>query len=217
MQSVTKEEIIDKGWLRIDFPVERSLVELAEFLGDIIPQPNGKPTTELVQKASTKQGNSLSSRFGYGEFPLHTDGVGMPLPPSLILLRAKSEDCSMQPTRIASIEWPQESSKKHEVLTKTQMTVDIGTARFYSPVINRKTNNRPEFIRYNPCCMIAPRAAADFEETLDSLVQSANVQEIHWKTGTVIALHNWRVLHGRGNAANEKTIGKRMLERCWIR
>jgi hypothetical protein len=212
-----KQEIIDKGWLEIDFPIECHLFELANVLGNIVPQPNGKFIAELLQKPSEKQGNSLSSRFGYGEFPLHTDGVGMPLPPLLILLRVKSEDSSMQPTRIATIKWPNESSKKYELLAETQMVVNVGSTRFYSPIINRKTSRRAEFIRYNPSCMTAPQAGSDFVETLDCIIKNAQVKDIFWKTGTVIALNNWRILHGRGNVTNVSNIGNRTLERCWIR
>ncbi len=212
-----RQEIIEKGWLEICLPTTYSLAEFAANIGTILPDAKGNLTTVLKQKKADSVTNSLSSRFGYGAFPFHTDGVGFPVPPNILLLRALDLDKSQQSTDINVVSWPEEGSKDYSLLANTPIIFNLGATRFYSPILNRAGLNRTEFIRYNPCCMVYPPIAkVELEKAIETLLEKAKIKKIQWVEEKIIAINNWRVLHGRGQVTHVKYIGNRTLERCWV-
>jgi alpha-ketoglutarate-dependent taurine dioxygenase len=72
-----------------------------------------------------------------------------------------------------------------------------GRNSFFSTILSKA---RP-FVRFDPGCMTA--TTSDGEKALEVLsrhIWSDYVETIHWKTGAVLVMDNWRLLHGRGRA-----------------
>jgi len=78
---------------------QQQFLDLAISLGDIVPTSNG----ELIQQLRTKdkkeaKPNPLSSKYGMGAFPMHTDTAFHHTPAKCILLRAAGEDFERETT-----------------------------------------------------------------------------------------------------------------------
>ncbi len=213
-----KDKVINSGWACLDVPITEPLSEVAKLLGDIFPVKNHSITSIIKQQNKNLDSNSLSSRFGFGEFPLHTDGATFSIPPRFILLRAAVNDTSKQSTIIAHFEWPEPSSEFYKLWADAMMIVETGTSNFFAPLISRKTHNRDDFIRYNPCCMFpACNSSHHSFKLFQSFILEAQLHEVEWVKGQVVVLDNWRVLHGRSIAKSPQNIGMRELERCWVK
>jgi hypothetical protein len=76
MRSISiNKKLADCGWVEVDeIRSTEALIILAESLGKIIPHPDGNHLNLVKPKSSEKAINgSFSNKYGYGEFPFHTD------------------------------------------------------------------------------------------------------------------------------------------------
>lgn len=145
--------------------------------------------------AAEARPNSLSSRYGRGAQPFHTDGAHLLEPPDFVLLLA--EKTSEVPTllwkcEIIHYQLPSYTDLKHGVFL-----VHNGSESFF-----RTAASGPN-LRYDPGCM-APcdersrRAVRFFAGVTKSAV------EHHWDVpGKVLLIDNRRVLHARAAAEDE--------------
>ncbi|KAB8197654.1 hypothetical protein FH608_003735 [Nonomuraea phyllanthi] len=154
------------------------------------------PVTSLRPLDTTEaKPNSLSSRYGKGTQPLHTDGAHLPEPPDFVLLLA--EKPSEVPTllwkcRIIDYQRPSYNDLRHGVFL-----VNNGSESFF------RTAASGLDLRYDPGCMTpcderSRRAADFFTDATKSVV------EHHWdEPGKVLLINNRRVLHARAAAEDE--------------
>jgi alpha-ketoglutarate-dependent taurine dioxygenase len=69
------KKLADYGWAEVDeIRSTEALLILAESIGKIIPHPDGNHLNVVKPKSSKNAINgSFSNKYGYGEFPFHTD------------------------------------------------------------------------------------------------------------------------------------------------
>jgi hypothetical protein len=139
--------------------------------------------------------NSLSSSYGKGAQPLHTDGAHLAEPPDFVLLLAKQK--SEVPTllwkcEIIHYQIPSYTDLKHGVFL-----VRNGSESFFRTAASGLN------LRYDPGCMTPcdqrARNAASFFAAV-----TKSPAEHHWDTpDKVLLIDNRRVLHARASAEDE--------------
>lgn len=154
------------------------------------------PVTSLRPvDAGEAKSNSLSSRYGRGAQPLHTDGAHLLEPPDLVLLAA--ETTSAIPTllwkrKIIHFQNRVSTDMRHGVFL-----VHNGSESFFCTAQSRRG------LRYDPGCMTpcderSRRTAAFMADALQSAV------EHHWdEPGKLLLVNNREVLHARAAADDE--------------
>lgn len=187
--------------------------ELASSLGDPISLQNGTFVKELqVSRHSEAKPNSLSSRFGRGMFPFHTDTAFWRLPARWVLLRAVSGDLE-RPTHFMSFEKLfRDLTPSH--IRRSAWVCDTGTAKSYSTIFFNSAG--VEGFRYDPNCMRpANKAANEVDAVIRPRCFELNGQLINWIPNRVAIIDNWTWLHARGETlASEQ---KRILQRIYIK
>jgi hypothetical protein len=188
------------GLDRLDWPAARSLSTLAAHLGlSVRDQRRLKPQ-------ATASRRSLSSRYGLGAFPWHTDSVQQVQPPRWLLLRSLGESntptCLLDGTELTT------GFEIENSLSSGSWLIDLGDRSFFASVV-RSTDRA---IRWNPDLMRPANApTAETDEKLRRALESVKGQEHLWRTGEVLLIDNFRWLHSRpAISAGER---KRELER----
>ncbi len=154
------------------------------------------PVTSLrpLDTAAAKP-NSLSSRYGMGVQPLHTDGAHLPEPPDFVLLMM--EETSQVPTLLWKAKIIDYQRLSYLDLQHGVFLVNNGGESFF------RTAASGLDLCYDPGCMDpcderSRRAAAFFADAAKSAV------EHHWdEPGKVLLINNRRVLHARAAAESE--------------
>jgi hypothetical protein len=137
--------------------------------------------------------NSLSSRYGKGEQPLHTDGAHLLKPPDFLILACDTP--SNTPTRICRPKRGRFTTPPDYVWHGVFL-VQNGKDSFYSTAYSDGT------YRYDPGCMepcdARARKAARFFGDADPVVEHA------WdRPGMILVIDNRRALHARASATDE--------------
>jgi hypothetical protein len=82
-----------------------------------------------------------------------------------------------------------------------------GRRSFYSTI----AGDRP-YIRFDEGCMVAiDRAGKDISNAITASQARAEPSEFHWGAGDILAIDNWRVLHGRGRADTHASVDRLIL------
>lgn len=156
--------------------------------------------------------NSMSARFGGGEFPFHTDGAYMPLPPQYILLRCFHDDGSQRPTKLIKFSLPSDEETM-SALTGQIWLINTGKKSFLGTLLTNR--NGRWFIRYDPVCMSLRKSSCQKIRTFLEHQISRPPKNIFWQKNSALLIDNWRTLHSRGNATYP-AVDQRVLERCTI-
>lgn len=177
------------------------LLDLAASLGKVTVDPRNPYPLRVIspQDLAVANINTLSSRYGLGPFPFHTDVAHWRSPARLVLLMCVNRGSSRRPTYITdSRAWDLPGS----VWTLLRSAVwRTGHLRPFLCVVAERRNDRLE-IRYDPGCMSPRSASAERANRLitDYMLQLSPVR-IDWTPGDVLILDNHRVLHARGAAS----------------
>ncbi|MFE4350191.1 TauD/TfdA family dioxygenase [Peribacillus butanolivorans] len=206
LSSSEMESLKNEGWLKknINITSKHELLNVGKFLGLPVPsRTNGNLIEELrpIEKREAHK-NSLSSRYGTNNFPLHTDTAYRKVPVRYIILYAKNPGSGRRPTLLVdgfkSID--ETISKKLE-----SAIIKIKNGK-YSFICNMlEVNNLGHYcLRLDQDCMIpATRESAEvLDEYIDLLAKQKQL-EISWNTGDLLVIDNWRMLHGRGKAESK--------------
>jgi L-asparagine oxygenase len=157
--------------------------------------------------------NTLSSRYGMGAFPVHTEAAYLPSPPRFLLLYCMKPGSGGRKTVLMDArQLFTELSGDHPPGT---WVVKAGRSPFLCKAIWWKSSS--EFgIRYDRECLFPAGPAARSEEKWihEFIAKSAPV-EIQWTEGQLLIIDNCRVLHGRGGSKSDDR--DRWLKRILIR
>lgn len=154
---------------------------------ELVPNRQGQSVFDTLRPMNESQAhpNSLSSRYGHDQQPLHTDGAHHAKVPDLILLWA--EGCNDVPTRI----WRPRYVPPSE--TCGIFSVTDGKHHWVSGARDRQGN-----YRFDPGCM---RPLDHFSRLLWERFQNPPEDEIElfrWDApNSVLLIRNGVVLHGR--------------------
>ena len=187
------------------------MYRIAHLLGGPISLDRRR-STELqrltVRPREQARPNSLSSRFGTGPFPLHTDGASWATPPRYLILGAATATYTSAATVICQV--PILTRDAADRVCDGVFVIRHGANSFFGSI--SRTGRR--YTRYDPACMrpideMSHSALALFS----SLVAAQPRHLIKWRTGDVLVIDNWRTLHGRGPSIDSD--GLRVLLRLY--
>jgi len=207
-------EAIDSGWSLFDFGREVTVEEFAKLCGAVAkvsPLREGGPLVDELRPTARDLAprSSLSSKYGRGAFPPHTDCAHWATPPRLTVIT-----CSKNEQRRATLlhRW-EDSRQAYAGIAGLQRAVYLfGTGRpgFFSTIASPKRS----FIRFDPGCMwpATSDAAATFREVLAAIKRSP-AMPVHWTEGLCAVIDNWHVLHSRASGSDS---GDRVLFRAYL-
>jgi len=189
-------------------------MDLAKKFGVPTPSPNSKLIGEiLVQDSFEAKADTLSSSFGRGRFPLHTDTAFWPVPARYLVFRATGD--LRRPTTVLPINRIPGifGNKMLEIISRSIWLLKTPSMATYCSM--RFPVGEADVWRYDRQCMTpANSAAKEIAEAVDCL-SAGLADEIQWRADNAVVIANWVVLHGRGpEPANEAV---RNLERIYVR
>ena len=212
MTKQLNSDLRTNGWIEINnISSDNDLVDIANEIGQIIPQRNG----ELIFNLTPSNGENsvkgtLSNRHGFNAFPLHTDTAYWPIPVRYILLSSKFPSCCKTLLTSATSILNQLDVRDREDAHKAIYKIKTTNSQFYSSLLFNE--NSVKGIKYDSACMFpANKSARAFVQKMGEVEIPLN--EITWKGNNAIIIDNWKMLHGRGNALITE---KRELKRIYI-
>ncbi|WJY59916.1 Taurine catabolism dioxygenase TauD, TfdA family [Corynebacterium afermentans subsp. lipophilum] len=149
--------------------------------------------------------NSISSRFGYGEQPLHTDGAHLRNVPDIVLLWSKNP--SSVPTRM----WRPRTVPFDEA--RGMFAVRSGREVWLASAYGLDGR-----LRFDPSCMSPVDHFATKLVQRFSAPPPEEVTEFRWdRPNLVLLLRNRMILHGRSHVTDDQSsreIQRVMLRKC---
>ena len=196
------------GWER------GAALKLAYFLGQPVGESRDPAIVRMLspQVPSEALTNTLSSRYGMGPFPFHTESAYWRHPSRFVVLYCVHPGSGERPTLLKdSAEWDL-SSRKLQILTHGAWK--SGGSRRFVCAIGSRCSGRLR-LRFDLDCMKPlNRAAREASEIVGLCMQSQMPQRIEWHPGDLLVIDNFRILHARGAAGAPDQ--DRILERVLV-
>ncbi len=192
-------------------------LDIARQFGEPLPSRRGGSLVDLLvpTKQEDAHPRSISAIYGTGEFPFHTDGAYMRIPPRFMFLRFIEGKSDRATLLLDAYALPFSAEERREMF-RDVWVVNGGRGRFLTPIFNNGLVSGSTLVRYDRGCMrpahLAFNRAADI---LDLRSQEIKPVQIHWKLGHTLVLDNWRMLHARGSSSLEG-VERRVLERVLV-
>jgi alpha-ketoglutarate-dependent taurine dioxygenase len=209
------KKLTDYGWAEVDeIRSTESLLILAESIGKIIPHPDGNHLNVVKPKSSEKAINgSFSHRYGYGEFPFHTD-TAFWLQPARYIVMASLLASDTDTVIIDLGQLVNMLSNNVQALAKSAIfSVKTMQVSYYTRAI--LGNALSDGIRFDSCCMSpANESARCLQKNLVETSQKIEPAKIRWSGSNAVVIDNWKALHGR--KAIEQEFESRTLARIYV-
>ena len=178
----------------------QEILGIAKSLGDIRVDVRSPQSIRTIRPQSTAEAkpNTLSSRYGMGRFPFHTDVAHWVEPAQFVLLYCEHPGSGARPTHLQDfLSWDLGAEAKQSALREVWKT---GTFRPQLCTVCILEKGRVA-LRFDEACMKAMTVAAHtLGNDLVRHIQASPIIDVHWSTGTMLVVDNRRVLHARGTA-----------------
>lgn len=194
-------QIADDGYSVVTTKSESSVLAIAAQLGVPFAETRDprlyRVISPMPQEASRV--NTLSSRYGTGRFPFHTDTAYWLRPPRYLLLHCRDPGSGRRPTLlIDSSKW-RLNRKDRSVLLRGLWIIG-GKQPFLSTVFTKTPVG--VHIRYDRDCMRPAAASGELAAALTlRKIHSSRPIKIVWRRGMMLIIDNHRMLHSRGSAS----------------
>ena len=153
-----------------------------------------------VTSRSHARPGTLSSAYGSGEFPLHTDTAFWPLPARYLVFRVQGDN-RRRTTVLSFADVFQQCSPPALLLAeKAIWLVRTKLGSFYCSL---RIQGHCGW-RYDGACMFPAIAARELRGLLYSPTASGRGANINWQRDEALVLLNWSVLHGRGPSPEDE-------------
>jgi hypothetical protein len=214
-ENVLAAHVLQDGWFKstqaeIGHDDPRAAAEsIAKLFGDPLRGRAGKEIEPLVPtEQAGANAKSLSVVHGLGLFPMHTDGAHRLQPPRFVVLVCVSPGIAPVPTTLLRVHDLQLTAAERARFEAAPFLVRNGRRSFYSTIFSPC---RP-FIRFDEGCMVPQGAGSEASAKLiaDRAIE-VGLTSVHWRTGDVVVLDNWNVLHGRGLGLAEASPDRKLL------
>lgn len=209
-----KNKLLETGIVELDLDAFTSsdILDIASSFGIVVPGARG----ELIQllPARDKGGGpigSFSYKVGYDAFPWHTDTAYWNRPARYLFLT--SSDASPCATLYQSFDVVRGAIPNFDYLmSRAVFLLDVpGQKRYLSPRLEgdgRISGFRLDFHIYRPMNEEASRVLDEVGAFL-----SVNYYRLLWTGHNAVVIDNWRFIHAREAAYEDKT---RILKRIYI-
>ncbi len=188
-----------QGWIIVRHGGSSShILSLAQSLGRVITPPN-RPTLHRLKATAMLDAvrNSYSGRFGYGQFPFHTDMANWTTPPRYVLLRHYAGDSSI-PTLLLDSQLLLSRVGREKV----KHGIWSARARHRSFVLNLLSDRKKlPLFRWDPCTLVP--LSEEAKEATDIIFEEIERQReknsvpISFDPEAILVIDNWRTLHAR--------------------
>lgn len=150
------------------------------------------------QDPSSATPNTLSSRYGFGAFPLHTETAYWRRPVRWLMLRCMNPGSGSRITTVVDF---------HQVFTSPDLRrqlcneVWIVTARRpFLATLAREKGHELAFRLDRECMEPITRGAHQLSRFLDRVLPEVDSVEVRWRFNDLLVIDNYRCLHGRGES-----------------
>ena len=191
------DSLAQGGFALIGGRRETEILDFARALGTPAAEPRDgvvvKPLRPVVNAAAPE--NTLSSRYGEGSFPLHTEGAYWRVPPRFLLLFCVDPGECEQVTLLLDGD-PLRRDQENCSLATSPWLVSAGLRSFLSTVVGSDLR-----VRFDRDCMRPTTALGLLAESkIRGFISSMEPYRHRWRTGDLLIIDNWRTLHGRGGS-----------------
>ena len=189
------------------------VINFASALG--LPQPDPRDGVLVKdirpQPKHTANTNTLSSRYGMGAFPVHTEAAYLHKPPRFLLLYCMEPGRGGRTTVL--LDGADISSRLPDVRRAGTWVVKAGRRPFLCDVLWRRAQNQIG-IRYDRECLFprGPAALAE-EQLIRGFINASTLVTIEWARCQLLVIDNHRMLHGRGGINDDDLA--RVFEIGW--
>lgn len=188
------------GWACFPTPSQICMADFMMLVACSLGKPRGMRQASQVMDEVVVTGqsaalpSSLSSIYGKGKFPLHTDTAHWTTPCRYLVLGCQNSGRANRRTTLldwSSIDLP---ARMETLLSRAVFRIRNGAASFYATITSPCT----DFVRFDLGCMSpASSSAEDVMGALLPELEKLEPQTICWKKNDVLVIDNWAVLHGR--------------------
>lgn len=193
-----------------DIKDESEFLRLAKSFGKIRRHANGQEIKALTVSGKLEaKPNTLSSLYGKGAFPLHTDTAFCPIPAKYVLLRAVSGDLS-RPTTFTSFD-ELLGGMPESLILGAIWTCTYGQSSFYTQIRFKAGNSYGQRLDLD-CMHPSNKSAVEIHRLITSC--RTPPMEIRWRPNMVAVIPNWTYLHGRGYSKAQNI--DRLLHRIYV-
>ncbi|MBR0754955.1 TauD/TfdA family dioxygenase [Bradyrhizobium jicamae] len=202
-----------EGYLLLSEVDEGDLAGTAQELGPLRVDPRSpEPIRDIrPQDLESAKQNTLSSRYGTGAFPFHTDAAHWDHPAQYLGLYCVDPGEGRRATMlIDSRVWALDDDEQDLACRALWAT---GHVRPRLCTFAKETGSGLE-IRYDMDCMKPmTREAHSLKALLEARIQDCKTTQIQWKPKDLLIIDNRRMLHARASSARPDTgrLLKRML------
>ena len=190
---------------------DESLLKIASLFGVVVPGDRGDLVQSLLAQEKGKGSyGSFTYKVGYDAFPWHTDTAYWEVPVRYLMLTSeKPSPCATLARSFESL-----ATNIDDFIYLAERSVYLlnipGRKRMLSPVIKKheEMGFRFDFHIYKPMNEEAKTLSGLIQEQLNK-----EFQRIVWTGNNVLVLDNWRLIHAREDASQDKN---RSLKRVYI-
>lgn len=184
------------GFARFHVENEEALVLLAKNLGRILRLP-GRPAVQPLTPASEAiyRGKTLTSTYGNGSIPLHSDCAFLAPPPRYVFLWCQTADPQCGTTLLPLRQLDLSPNLSQALRTGLWRVTGLGKVSFCHAAWSNG-------IRWDRDCMTpVDKTAHTAHASVSSLIKNTHRQVIRWRdSGEGIIIDNHATLHGRESA-----------------
>lgn len=151
--------------------------------------------------------NTLSAKYGAGEFPHHTDFAFRPYPPRLVVLVNEMSETHVRPTKITR--FTDLTSEVRLLHSKTLWNLKTKVGSF---VVGGKTALGQHTIHRWDAEFLSPanRAAYVANGMIRRAISEAEIVHV-WKPHCALIVDNWNCTHSRGAVLGLRDESRRLL------
>lgn len=189
-----------RGYCNVMLEHLDEVLDLARSLGTITFDTRHPELYRRIhpQQIETATPNTLSSRYGLGSFPFHTDGAHWRYPPQYLFLYCENPGPGDRPTVLIDTQtWKIDSEFRRSLIS------DVWKTGHHRPQLCTVGDEFEDAlsIRYDSACMepLGERARELHEKIEQTIVDSAS-SSVNWSPGKLLIINNHRMLHARGAA-----------------
>lgn len=198
LASTLLKDISEQGFYHGKGLSENRLLDLCRLLG----RPRGDVRDPRLvrilkpQPVDSAPSNTLSSRYGTGAFPFHTETAYWYRPTRFLVLHCVSPGSGLRPTLLIDSRSFRFSNRERQILANAAWKV-AARKTFLCSVF--RTSAEKDCLRFDPECMVpfTNNAALARLVLLEQLEVCPRVS-IAWEADDLLVIDNERMLHARG-------------------
>ena len=197
------------------FDGDLSITSLAYRLGRPVASAPERPMIDVLTPSVSAHARpgSLSSKYGTGGFPFHTETAHWRRPVDWVILRCVGPGAGDRVTELVDGWGLDLRDRELTALSRSLMVVKNGSKSFLAAPIDNGIYGR--IFRYDSACMSPAFRDAELAiSILENRLNDADRRIVQWKTGRTLVFDNSRMLHSRGTATTLDT--DRILERIYL-